>query len=260
MEIYITINFAHLKVITGQKSWNYTLSFKSRIYNNVYATDKYTRVYDQLKFIIGDNSTYQNNDIISFTLKDHLNNRTYYDVKSCITIPPKRKYPLITCSYISDYNTIAEIRSFIAFHRIQKVSKIVFYLATPIHGFDKAFEKLIKSGYLIVIDFTWPRPKNVQMKLQRTNQLAQVNSCYYHYRFFADAIIMCDVDEYIYSVEFPYNLPSALHYLVDTYSNRNVFVVYFIKECYVVTHKYGDKQGKQFNSKGECFGEGSTIK
>ena len=228
LEIYITINYAHLKNRSGQKNWNYTLYFKSSVYNNVYTTDKYSGDFNQLKFIISDNSSYQNNDIITFTLKDHLNNRTYCDVKSCITIPPKQKYPLITCSYISDYNTIAEIRSFIAFHRIQKVSKIVLYLATPIIGFEKAFEKLINSGYLIVIDFTWPRPKNVQKKLQRTNQLAQINSCYNHYRFFADALIMCDVDEYIYSVQFPYNLPSAIHNLVKTYSNRNVFIVYFI--------------------------------
>lgn len=237
LEIYITINYAHLKNRAGQKNWNYTLLYKSRIYNNVYATDKYSGDFNQLKFIIDDNSSYQNNDIISFTLKDHLNNRTYSDVKSCITIPPKQKCPVITCSYISDYNTIAEIRSFVAFHRIQKVSKVVLYLATPIIGFEKAFEKLINSGYLIVIDFTWPRPINVQKKLQRTNQVAQMNSCYNHFRFFADALIMCDVDEYIYSVQFPYNLPSAIHYLVETYCNRNVFIVYIIKKYYVVKHK-----------------------
>ena len=229
IEIYITINYQHMKNKTGQRSINYTLNFKSRIYNNIYATNNYPAGYNQLKFIIMDYTFYQNNDIISFTLKDHSNNRTYHDVKSCILIPPVNKLPLITCSYISDYNTIAELRSFIAFHRIQRVSKVVFYQATPIDGFEKAFEKLISSGYLIVIDFTWPRPKNVHRLPQETNQLAQINACYNRFRFLADALILCDVDEYIYSKQYPYNLPSALYYLVETYNSRNVFIVCYAK-------------------------------
>ena len=179
-----------MKNTTGQKNWNYTLFFKSRKYNNLYATDNYIGGYNQLKFEVYDNTSYQNNDIISFTLRDHLNDLSYNDVKSCVTIPPKKKYPLITCSYISDYNTIAELRSFIAFHRIQNVSKVVFYQATPITGFEKAFEKLINSGYIIVIDFTWARPKSVHRLQQETNQLAQINACHNRFRFFADAIIM----------------------------------------------------------------------
>ena len=157
---------------------------------------------------------------------NNMQNITYFDVKSCITIPPEKKLPIISCSYISNYNTIAELRSFIAFHRIQGVSKVVFYQSTVIEGFEKAFEKLINSGYLITIDFTWPRPEGICGLKQRTNQLAQINACYNRFRFYADALIMCDVDEYIYSMRFPYNLPDALHYLVETYRKNNVFIVF----------------------------------
>lgn len=226
IEIYITINYSHMKNRVHQRNYNYTLNFKSKTYNNVYATDNYSGGYSQLKFLILDDIPYMNNDIISFTLHDHMQNITYFDVKSCITIPPEKKLPIISCSYISNYNTIAELRSFIAFHRIQGVSKVVFYQSTVIEGFEKAFEKLINSGYLITIDFTWPRPEGICGLKQRTNQLAQINACYNRFRFYADALIMCDVDEYIYSMRFPYNLPDALHYLVETYRKNNVFIVF----------------------------------
>ena len=82
----------------------------------------------------------------------------------------------------------------------------------------------MESGYLTVVDFTWPRP-NTQKLLQFTNQQAQINACFNRFRFEADAILFCDVDEYIYSRKFPFNLPRASQYLVDTYTGYDAFTV-----------------------------------
>lgn len=222
--IYITVNTMHMRNYMSQKTTNYTLTFESRTYQNRYTVLHDMVGYNQLKFIIPTTRSYNQNDVITFTLMDHLHNRIYRDIKSCVSIPPPTKLPLITCSYISDYNSIAELRAFIAFHRVQNVSMIVFYQSTPIEGFMEAFGKLMESGYLTVVDYTWPRP-NTQKPLQCTNQQAQMNACFNRFRFVADAILFCDVDEYIYSRKFPFHLPRASQYLVDTYTGYDAFTV-----------------------------------
>ena len=222
--IYITVNTMHMTNYASQKTTNYTLIFESNTYQNLYTVLHNMVGFNQLKFIIPTTRSYKQYDIISFTLVDHPHNRVYSDVQSCVRIPPPSKLPLITCSYISDYNTIPELRAFIAFHRVQNVSMVVFYQSTPIKGFMEAFGKLIESGYLKVVDYTWPRP-NTQRYPQFTNQQAQINSCFNRFRFVADAILFCDVDEYIYSRNFPYHLPKASQYLMDTYPTHDAFTV-----------------------------------
>ena len=222
--IYITVNTMHMRNYASQKTTNYSLTFESKTYKNLYTVLHNMVGYNQLKFIIPTTRSYRQNDIITFTLVDHLHNRIYQDIKSCVSLPPPTKLPLITCSYISDYNTIPELRAFIAFHRVQNVSMIVFYQSTPIKGFKEAFGKLMESGYLTVVDYTWPRP-NTQSPLQCTNQQAQMNSCFNRFRFVADAILFCDVDEYIYSRQFPFHLPDASQYLIKKYSGNDAFTV-----------------------------------
>ena len=117
--IYITVNTMHMRNYMSQKTTNYTLTFESRTYKNRYTVLHDMVGYNQLKFIIPTTRSYNQNDVITFTLMDHLHNRIYRDIKSCVSIPPPTKLPLITCSYISDYNSIAELRAFIAFHRVQ---------------------------------------------------------------------------------------------------------------------------------------------
>lgn len=222
--LYITVNTMHMPNYNSQKTTHYSLTFESKKYKNLYTVLHNMVGFNQLKFVIPTSHPYKQYDIISFTLVDHLHNRTYANVKSCVHLPPATKLPLITCSYISDYNTIAELRAFIAFHRVQNVSMIVFYQSTPINGFKEAFGKLIESGYLSVVDFTWPRP-NTQKLPQFTNQQAQMNSCFNRFRYVAEAILFCDVDEYIYSPKFPYHLPLASQYLINNYKHNDAFTV-----------------------------------
>lgn len=222
--MYITINTMHMRNYNTQKSTKYEVIFEGNRYPNLYTMEDKNVGYNQLKFVLHTTRSYEPYDIITFSLHDAKNRHTYSNLEACVRIPPATKHPLITCSYISDYNTIAELRAFVAFHRVQNVSMVVFYQATPIPGFKEAFAKMISSGYVAVVDFTWPRPFPYP-HIQFNNQQGQMNSCFNHFRFDADAIIFCDVDEYIYSQRYPYHLPDVLGYTKTHYPKHNVFTV-----------------------------------
>lgn len=222
--VYITINTMHMRNYNTQKSTDYEVIFEDNRYPNLYTMADKNVGYNQLKFVLHTAQSYKQYDIVTFSLYDKKNRYTYSDLKACVRIPPAVRHPLITCSYISDYNTIAELRAFVAFHRVQNVSMVVFYQATPIPGFTEAFAKMVSSGYVTVVDFTWPRPFPYA-PLQLNNQQGQMNSCFNHFRFDADAILFCDVDEYIYSQRYPYHLPDVLNYTETHYPKHDVFTV-----------------------------------
>ena len=79
--------------------------------------------------------------LVTITLRNLVQNRTYSNVYACVSVPWPVPLPLVTCRYISDYNTITELRSWIAFQRVVKVSKVVLYMATPIPSFYESFWK-----------------------------------------------------------------------------------------------------------------------
>ena len=89
--IYITVNTMHMRNYMSQKTTNYTLTFESRTYKNRYTVLHDMVGYNQLKFIIPTTRSYNQNDVITFTLMDHLHNRIYRDIKSCVSIPPPTK-------------------------------------------------------------------------------------------------------------------------------------------------------------------------
>ena len=161
-----------------------------------------------------------------FTLTNLIQHRVYSNVTSCVHIPPPKRLPVISCSYICDYNTVDELKSFVAFQRMSNISMVVFYLVTPIPFLHEALAKSISEGYVRVVDFSWPRT-NTRIRPVQNNQQAQYNTCFYQFKYDADAIILCDVDEYIYSELFTGNMPRVVQYLRRTRPEQNVFTVSF---------------------------------
>ena len=49
-----------------------------------------------------------------------------------------------------------------------------------------------------------------------TVQQSQMNSCFYHFKYEVQALIICDTDEYIYSYKFPFDLIATKNYLTNT--------------------------------------------
>ena len=203
-EIIIIINNGNAMDIKykGLKSANVSLFVRRKKYYNCFKEVKeiHLRV---LKYqvpqlpVSGTISLYDNSINVSY------HNLPY---KSLI-YQPKRK--LAICAYISNYNTINEIKSFLAYYILQKVDNIILYCAVYCEYFKNALKKEIESGYVILYEYPWPLTKNYGA-YQRSIQGSQINSCYYRHRNYFEYIISQDVDEYFYSEQYPYDLYTAI--------------------------------------------------
>ena len=215
LTFYLIINTMHLSAYKKEGHFNFSLLFNRAEYPNLNQRKNVDVGYIVIKFEVPVNSPYQEGQLIEFTLKDNQRFHKYENVKACIRYPNPDPLPLAICAYVSDYNSIDELRSWIAFYRIQKVSMIIFYVSVPMPELQTEFASLIASGFLRLIDFTWPR-KIVGYPIQCSNQQSQMNSCFYHFKYEVQALIICDTDEYIYSYKFPFDLIATKNYLTNT--------------------------------------------
>ena len=225
--IYITISSMHLGYRRSELHTKFTLEFEGRVYPNQFDKGSPLAGCNQLFFDVPTSVQYQQGDIVTITLRNLVQNRIYSNVHACVSVPEPVPLPLVTCSYISDYNTIAELRSWIAFQRVVNVSKVVFYMATPIPSFYESFRKWLDEGYIEVIDYTWPR-LSIGMQEQCNNQQSQVNSCFYRYKYRANAVVLCDVDEYVYSESYPFDLPAVVRMTQTRYPKYDLITVVFL--------------------------------
>ena len=120
---------------------------------------------------------------------------------------PKRKIAI--CAYISDYNTLNEIISFLAYYILQKIDNVILYCSVNCDTFRIALKKEIENGYVILYEYPWPLTKKYGA-YQRSIQGSHINSCYYRHRNYFEYIISQDVDEYFYSEQYPYDLYTAI--------------------------------------------------
>ena len=140
-----------------------------------------------------------------------------------IPIPSKKKRIAI-CAYISSFNTIPEIKHWIAYYMIQHVDNLILYCAEPIDKFIKALHKSIDSGFVILYHYPWPLTHAYGLP-QRSIQHSQINSCFYRHRDFYEYIISQDVDEYFYSEKYPFDLYHAIRRLFASSPSMDSFQV-----------------------------------
>ena len=219
----VTFSFRHMENYTLEQHVNYTLFYEQHAYSNTIRGSPLDGV-QQLHYEVDTHRRWKDNDRIVFSIVNNNQGRVYSDLVSCVRIPPEKKLSVVSCSYVSDYNSIAELKSFVAFQRMMNVSRVVFYRATLIPGFDEAFHGIMKEGYLVVVDYYWPRVRGVL--LQRNNQQAQMNSCFYRYKYVAEAVINCDVDEYLFSETYPFDIPRMIEVIRREYSHDDMLYVF----------------------------------
>ena len=224
--VYATLSFNHYRHPREEYHNNFVVQYEGHIYDNQNKTISFiiNRGFIQLFFDIPVRSTFSAGDSITLSIFNLNQKRAYKHIQSCVSVPQTNPLPLVTCSYISDHNTIPELLSWIAFQRVVNVSKVVFFQATPIPGFNEAFGHLIKEGYVEVFDFTWPR--DVARKIiQESNQEAQINACFYRQKYRASAVVVCDVDEYVYSEKYPFDLPELVRFTRRSYPQYELLKV-----------------------------------
>ena len=139
-----------------------------------------------------------------------------------LSTSPKRKIAI--CAYISEYNSIYEIKSFLAYYLLQKVDCVIFYCVVNYDIFLKELKFEIDNGYVVLYHFPWPLTR-AYGPIQNAVKVSHINSCYYRHRHYFEYIISQDVDEYVYSEEYPFDLYRACKYNSMIHHPFKVFAV-----------------------------------
>jgi hypothetical protein len=223
--VHITINNMHLNDALNHTHHQYHIRFNKEIYQDINKPDATDHpncqfCFNQLKFIIPMHDDYNK---IGFTLFDEKFNLSY-NLIGCVD-HPRKKYPLGVCAYASDFNSDDELFTWLSFQKIQNVSKVMLYAGTMMEHYESILHKEIRRGFVILHDFTWSRNKGFGGRVQRNHQQAQMNACVYRYKYYFHSILLFDLDEYVYSMQFPYDLPAAASYLHALYPQASVIQV-----------------------------------
>lgn len=201
--VYIIINSLNaLPSYRGITNMNVDLIYGNRVYHNKFKVMKEHQIR-LLKYVVSDLPSFG-----TFTLVDHATSWKY-DSLPFRVVPYQPKRRMAICTYISSYNTVNEIRFFLAFYLVQKVDTIIFYCPDNYEYFSRLLKKEIESGYVILYNYPWPLSNDFGV-IQNSLQISQVNSCYYRHRSFYQYIISIDMDEYLYSELLPYDLYNAI--------------------------------------------------
>ena len=220
-EVVVIINNGNTmnKTYDGLRSVNVVLIVNNMTYHNIFkeVKEKHLRV---LKYEVPLMPVYG-----TVSLFDYSTNISYQNLPYRALInQPKRK--LAICAYISNYNTINEIKSFLAYYILQKIDNIVLYCSVNCDIFRLALKKEVESGYVILYEYPWPLTRKYAA-YQRSIQGSQINSCYYRHRNVFEYIISQDVDEYFYSELYPYDLYTAIRKVYDLNPDKRSLAVYY---------------------------------
>lgn len=181
----------------------------------------------------------------TISLFDYSSNISYQHLPyRALVYHPKRKIAI--CAYISNFNTINEIKSFLAYYILQRIDNIIFYCrSADLNYFRISLKKEIDSGFVILYEYPWPLPRGFVPSLQ----VSQINSCYYRHRNYFEYIISQDVDEYFYSELYPYDLYSAIRRVYELNPDKRslaVFVFFPFHLGTIISLSWEYKQGGIF--------------
>ena len=224
--VYMLFNLAHMNTsdILPERHSDFSLIYENQVYPNLFHGVISWNAFLMLRFALPLPSSPLPNRVISFTLHDLAHDRFYRDIQTCVVAPPKEKLPLVICAYISPYNSVEEVLQWVAYYRLQRASKIVFYYGQPHDRLRQALQQAERSGFVEFVDWTWP-VTGVLKRPQRENQQTQVMSCFYRYKHITKYMLFCDVDEYIHTNVTHYGLDEVVDNLFLQNRKYNVITV-----------------------------------
>ena len=224
--VYMLFNLAHMNASTilPERHSNFSLIYQDQVYPNLFHGVISWNAYLMLRFALPLPPMQLPNQVISFTLHDLTHDRFYQNIQTCVVLPPKEKLPLVLCAYLSPYNSVEEVLQWVAYYRLQRVSKIVFYYGQPHDRLRLALRQAEASGFVEFVDWTWP-VTGVLKRPQRENQQTQIMSCLYRYKHISKYMLFCDVDEYVHTNVTHYGLDEVVDNLFMRNRKFNVITV-----------------------------------
>ena len=86
---------------------------------------------------------------------------------------------------------------------------VMLYYAEDISHIISGLQAEVNSGFVRFFNFSWPL-NTYHGLVQRSVQSAHINSCFYRNRHEFDYLVILDVDEYLLSEGYPFDLYKAI--------------------------------------------------
>ena len=184
---------------------NYSLIFDGVTYNTLLPVNSSYPYHSIMKYILPFPFNIRNGIKVepfygSFvvTIVNKVQHRVYSNVHVCLRNRIVRRNTTL-CAYVSDYNSMDELRHWSAYHLMMHIDKLVFYMGNNYFDLDRMMKNITELGFLEIVN--WVFPKNVLedgQPIQINHQYAQAASCFYRNKYASRYVLLFDTDEYMY--------------------------------------------------------------
>ena len=244
LEVVAIVNYEILPLNTiYKKHVNYSLIWGNEIYANPVPDHNHHQRVQVINYTIPTSVKLEKMDI-------HIIDNRYgieYTFNISVLHKSKIKRNVVSCAYISDYNTVNEVKSWVVYNKMIGVDMVIIYSVMELPSIKQSIQKLIDEGFVRWYSFLWPL-RNYRGFYQRSLQFSQINSCYYRHRHEFNHIILVDVDEYLLSYEFPYNIYSSILSHFDKDSNALVIPSHLYSSVKTLEREEELKNGTIFDN------------
>lgn len=121
---------------------------------------------------------------------------------------------IAACAMLSDFNSLGEMMSWVAWHKYQHLTNVMVYSIKPVPLMEEVIERV--NRFVRYYKYDYPLNGYRDRREQRSIQLAVINSCFYRHKHQYDGIALIDLDEFIFSPSSPQDAAKALSNLLQT--------------------------------------------
>lgn len=242
LQVYGIVSFLNLRPEAEYRiHQNYKLYYNDNKYNNQMVTYNFFQYVQVTSFSI----PLSVRPSIQLSIVDDKYN-LMYKVETSVLHPPTHRKKLGVCAYVSNYNTINEVKSWVAYYKMVGVDHVILYTAIELRNMKQALSKYIDSGFLRWYGFYWPLNRYYK-SYQRSIQRAQINSCYYRHRHEFEYLLMVDVDEYLLSEYNPFNISKSIESSFTDSIDVVIVKSNMVKSSHYVSRDTSLHNGRIFN-------------
>lgn len=205
--VHAIISSLHIEKRYGKyMSLEFYLSYNGTDYANEYKTGAIVDGVRIFKFVLPPlmNVTFIHVNISSASGDE------FYPNLYVQLLPRQKKNGIGVCALLSDYNSVYEVKNWIAWYKYQGLKNVLLYAIRHVPKIEKIIAPTVNSGFARVYQFQWPLRKRRHL-VQESIQHAQINSCYYRHKYEFDGLLFIDLDEFLYSMKTPHSLNKTIY-------------------------------------------------
>lgn len=220
--VHIIISSLHIANRYGKfLSLDFSLYYNGTVYSNEFKTGTIVEGVRVLKFVL---PALVNVSFIHVNISDASGDEFYPNLYIQV-LPHQEKNGIGVCALLSDYNSVYEVKDWIAWYKYQGLKNVLLYAIRYVPKTERIIAPVVNSGFARVYQFQWPLRKRRRL-VQESIQHAQINSCFYRHKYEFDGLLFIDLDEFLYSMRTPHDINQTIYRILRSRKGDYFRVLY----------------------------------